>query len=140
MPQPAQWAVLVVLSAAFAALLLWLQAPAALMLGPLLAAIAVAASGGRGELPRRPGGAAAGGLGPLLGAIGVGGSGGQVTLPLSPFVVAQGVVGSMIAKRVPLSIVGDILGPWPLFPLGVLSVVGVSSFIGWLMPRLQMLP
>ncbi len=110
MPQPAQLAALVVLSAALAALLLWLHAPAALMLGPLLAAIAVAASGGR------------------------------VDLPLSPFVVAQGVVGSMIAKMVPLSIVGDILGHWPLFTVGVLSVVAVSSFIGWLMTRLQMLP
>ena len=38
MPQPAQLAALVVLSAVLAALLLWLHAPAALMLGPLLAA------------------------------------------------------------------------------------------------------
>src|SRR5436190_2909359 len=110
MAPAAQWIVLVVLSAVLAALLLWLQAPAALVLGPLLAAIAVAASGGK------------------------------VDLPLSPFVVAQGVVGSMIAKMVPLSIVGDILNHWPLFTVGVLSVVVVSSFIGWLMTRLQMLP
>jgi membrane AbrB-like protein len=105
-----QRAILVVLSAALAALLLWLHAPAALMLGPLLAAIAMSASGAR------------------------------VTLPLAPYVVAQGVVGSMIAKMIPLSIAGDILAHWPLFTVGVLSVVGVSAFIGWLMTRLQMLP
>ena len=39
--------------------------------------------------------------------------------------VAQGIVGSMIAKMVPLSIVGDILGHWALFGVGVVSVVGV---------------
>lgn len=110
MSHSAQRVALVVLSAALAALLIWLHAPAALMLGPLLAAIAISASGAK------------------------------VTLPLAPFVVAQGVVGSMIAKMIPLSIVGDILDHWPLFTVGVLSVVAVSSLIGWLMTRLQWLP
>ena len=59
------------LSAAIAALLLWLHAPAALMLGPLLAAIAFAAGGGK------------------------------VRAASPPFVVAQGVVGCMIAKMMP---------------------------------------
>jgi membrane AbrB-like protein len=66
--------------------------------------------------------------------------GGRVNLPLSPFVVAQGVVGCMIAKMVPLSIVGDILRHWPLFTAGVLSVVVAASFVGWLMTRLRLLP
>lgn len=107
---PVQWIALVVLSAALAALLLWLHAPAALMLGPLVAAIAFAAGNGR------------------------------VQMPLAPFVLAQGVVGSMIAKMIPLSIVGDILDHFVLFTVGVLWVVMVSAFIGWLMTRLQMLP
>jgi uncharacterized protein len=110
MAPAAQWIVLVVLSAALAALLLWLHAPAALMLGPLLGAIAFSAGNGK------------------------------VKMPLTPFVVAQGVVGSMIAKMIPLSIAGDILNHWALFTVGVLSVVLVSAFIGWLMTRLQMLP
>jgi uncharacterized protein len=110
MPQPAQWAILLVLSVALAALLLWVHAPAALMIGPLLAAMAFSAGNGK------------------------------VTLPLSPFVFAQGVVGCLIAKMVPLTIVGDILNHWLLFAVGVLSVVVVSTFIGWLMTRLQMLP
>ncbi len=107
---PLQWIALVGLSAILAALLLWLHAPAALMLGPLLAAIVFAAGNGR------------------------------VKMPLTPFVVAQGVVGSMIAKMIPLSIVGDILDHWALFTFGVLAVVMVSAFIGWLMTRLRMLP
>jgi membrane AbrB-like protein len=110
MPQPVQWAVLVSLSAALAALLLWLHAPAALMLGPLLAAIAFSAANGK------------------------------VKMPLTPFVVAQGVVGVMIAKMIPLSILGDIGRHWELFTIGVLAVVGVSAFIGWVMTRLQLLP
>ena len=44
---PAGWAALVTLSAGLAALLLWLHAPAALMLGPLAAAIVVASNGAR---------------------------------------------------------------------------------------------
>src|SRR6186713_512499 len=102
MPPGVQWVVLVALSAALAALLLWLHAPAALMLGPLIAAIVFAAGNGK------------------------------VTPPLAPFVLAQGVVGAMIAKMVPLSIAGDILRHWPLFTVGVLSVIAISTFIGWL--------
>lgn len=110
MPPGIQWIVLVGLSAVFAALLLWLHAPAALMIGPLLAAMIFTVGNGK------------------------------VTLPLAPFVLAQGVVGTMIAKMVPITIVGDILKDWPLFTVGVLSVVLVSTFIGWFMTRLQMLP
>lgn len=105
-----RWALLGGLSAAFAALLLWLKAPAALMLGPLLAAIVIASGGA------------------------------NLRLPLPPFVMAQGVVGCLIAKMVPLSIVGDIVGHWGLFTAGVLSVVAVSSLLGWVMTRLQVLP
>src|SRR5712671_962699 len=104
------WAALITLSTGLAALLLWLHAPAALMLGPLVAAIVVASNGGK---PR---------------------------LPLPPFVLAQGIVGCLIAKMVPLSIVGDVLSHWFLFTVGVLAVVAISSLLGWLMTRWQVLP
>src|SRR5260370_11217101 len=104
------WASLITLSIGLGALLLWLHAPAALMLGPLLAAIIVASNGGK---PR---------------------------LPLPPFVLAQGIVGCLIAKMVPLSIVGDVLSHWFLFSVGVLAVVAISSLIGWLMTRRHVLP
>ncbi len=105
-----QWSGLIFLSVGVGAVLLWLHAPAALMLGPLLSAMTLAANGG------------------------------QVRIPVSASVVAQGVVGCMIAKMVPLSIAGDILGHWPLFTFGVLSVVAVTSALGWIMTRLQWLP
>jgi len=104
------WAALISLSIGLAALLLWLHAPAALMLGPLMAAIVVASNGGK------------------------------VRMPLTPFVLAQGIVGCLIAKMVPLSIVGDVLSHWFLFSVGVLAVVAISSLLGWLMTRWQVLP
>ncbi len=105
-----QWAVLIVLSAAIAAFLLWIHAPAALMLGPLIAGIVVASSGGK------------------------------VRFPLPPFVLAQGVVGCLIASMIPLSIVDDVLRHWLLFGAGVVLVVAISSLLGWLMTRWQMMP
>src|SRR5215475_6925633 len=105
-----QWALLIALSAAIAALLLWLHAPAALMLGPLSAAMILAARGVR------------------------------VRFPVPAFVLAQGVIGCLIAKMVPLTIVGDILQHWLLFTAGVLFVIAASSLLGWLMTRLRVLP
>jgi membrane AbrB-like protein len=110
LPSALQWAMLVIVSVALAALLISANAPAALLLGPLLGAMALAAGGAK------------------------------LRLPLAPFVFAQGMVGSMIAKMVPISIIGDVVGHWALFSMGVLSVVAVSSFLGWLMTRLQVLP
>ena len=54
--------------------------------------------------------------------------------------LAQGIVGCLIAKMVPLSIVGDVLQHWFLFTVGVLAVVAISSTLGWLMTRWQVLP
>src|SRR5690348_5961043 len=110
MPKAGEWAVLLVLSAAFAAGLLWLHAPAALMLGPLIAAIVVASHEAK------------------------------IRMPLAPFVLAHGIVGCLIAKMVPISIVGDVLRHWLLFSVGVLAVVAISSLLGWLMTRWQVLP
>ncbi len=105
-----RWGVLIALSAGIAAFLLWIHAPAALMLGPLIAGIIVASSGGK------------------------------VRFPLPPFVLAQGVVGCLIASMVPLSIVDDVLRHWVLFGAGVVLVVAASSLLGWLMTRWQMMP
>jgi membrane AbrB-like protein len=105
-----QWLKLVVLSVVIGGLLLWMRAPAALLLGPLLAGVILAANGGK------------------------------VVFPVSLFVVSQGVIGCLIARMVPVSIVGDILGHWPLFTVGVLAVVAASSLLGWVMGRLRLLP
>ena len=48
------WGVLIALSAGIAAFLLWIHAPAALMLGPLIGGIVVASSGGKVRFPLPP--------------------------------------------------------------------------------------
>src|SRR5260370_20015850 len=105
-----QWIGLIVLAVGIGAVLLWLHAPAALMLGPLIAGIVIASGGGK------------------------------VRFPLPAFVVAQGIIGCMIARMVPLSILGDILSHWLLFSAGIVSVVVACSLMGWLMTRLHLLP
>ncbi|MDO8973295.1 AbrB family transcriptional regulator [Reyranella sp.] len=104
------WSALIALTVPVTALMLWLHAPAALMLGPLLSGIVFASWGGK------------------------------VNYPVPVFGVAQGIVGSMIAMMVPLTIVGDILGHWALFTVGVVAVVAASTWVGWQMTRWQMLP
>jgi len=79
-------------------------------------------------------------LGPLIAAMMLAAGGGRVRFPLPPFVVAQGIIGCLIASMVPLTIIGDILDHWLLFTAGVLFVVAASSLLGWLMTRLQILP
>ena len=79
-------------------------------------------------------------LGPLIAGIVVASSGGKVVFPLPPFVLAQGVVGCLIASMVPLSIVDDVLRHWVLFAAGVLLVVAASSVLGLLMTRWQLMP
>lgn len=105
-----QWMLLIALSAAVGTLLMWAGVPAALLLGPLLAGIVITVGGGRLRVPRRA------------------------------FVLAQGVVGCMIAKMLPISLVSEVTAHWPLFLVGVVSVIGFSGLLGWLMTRMDILP
>lgn len=105
-----QWLVILCSSAAIGALLAWVHVPAALLLGPMLAGIAITAAGGTARVPN------------------------------VAFLVAQGIIGCMIAKMVPLSIAGEILSRWPVFVFGVLAVIAVSASLGWLLTRMQVLP
>ena len=79
-------------------------------------------------------------LGPLLAGMAVASGGAKVSLPVPIFVVAQGIVGCLIAHMVPLSIVADVVAHWGLFSFGVISVVAASTLLGWLMTRLRLLP
>jgi membrane AbrB-like protein len=109
-PCASQWIAVLASSAAIGALLAWLRVPAALLLGPMLAGIAIAAGGGTARVPN------------------------------AVFMVAQGLIGCMIAKVAPLAIAGELLGRWPVFAFGVLAVIAVSTFLGWVMTRMQILP
>ena len=106
----AQWAVLLVFSVVFAVALEMLHLPAALMLGPMIAAILLAVSETR------------------------------VLVPSPPFFAAQAVIGALIARGLPASIVGELQKDWLLFTAVILLVVAVSMSIGWLLARWQVLP
>jgi uncharacterized protein len=105
-----QWLVILASSAAAGALLAWLHVPAALMLGPMLAGIAIATHGTTARVPD------------------------------TVFLVAQGIIGCLIGKMAPLTVVGELISRWPVFAFGVLAVIAVSTFLAWVMVRMQVLP
>ena len=106
----AQWIALLACSAAIGAVFAWMRVPAALLLGPMLAGIAFASSGGSARVPN------------------------------AMFLLAQGIIGCMIANMAPLAIAGEILSRWPVFVFGVLAVIAVSTSLGWWMARMRILP
>jgi uncharacterized protein len=105
-----QWTILLAISALLVIVLEWLRLPAALMLGPMIAAIVVAAAEGKLRVPN------------IL------------------FVLAQGVIGCMVARAIRPSILADITADWPLFLAAVLSVIAASAVLGWLLARWRVLP
>jgi uncharacterized protein len=101
---------MLLLSAVFAVLLEALRLPAALLLGPMIAAILVAAVEGSLRVPRLP------------------------------FYVSQAVIGCMIARSITPEIVSTMIQDWPLFLAAVFSVIAASSVIGLLLTRWRVLP
>jgi membrane AbrB-like protein len=109
-PAAAQWMALAALSVAIAVPLVWLKAPAALFLAPMLSAILLCVGGGSIELPSRIA------------------------------VAAQGLIGCMIARMLPPSVVGEMAVHWPLFIAIMLAVIAASGLLGWLAARFRLLP
>lgn len=110
LPRFAQWSVLAAFSALLVALLELAGLPAAFLIGPMVAAIFVA----------------------------IGGSTIRVWRP-SHF-LSQTVIGCLIARAITPDIVGTFLQSWPLF-LGIgSSILAASSFLGWLMGKLKIMP
>lgn len=105
-----RWGGLATASVALVALFGHAGLPAALLLGPMLAAIACALAGF------------------------------GLALPAPPFRLAQALVGLMIARILALPVLQEIAADWPLFLLGVGSVVAASAALGWGMARLGVLP
>jgi uncharacterized protein len=105
-----QWLLLIGLSTVSSAVLVWLQIPASLLLGPMLAGIGLTASGG------------------------------QVDVPNLPFVLAQGLIGCMVANMLPPSLAGEVVRHWSVFAFGVFSVLAASAFLGWVLTRMGVLP
>jgi uncharacterized protein len=105
-----QWAILIILSGFLASALEAIRLPAALLLGPMLAAIIVAIAGSGMRVPS------------------------QLVL------VAQAVIGCMIARSIPPTIIGEILRGWPLFVAVVIAIIAASGALGWLLTRWRALP
>ncbi|RII37890.1 AbrB family transcriptional regulator [Pseudooceanicola sediminis] len=112
------WLALAVLSAALAWALELVHLPAALLLGPMIAAIVMAATG------------ATGGSGPFH----------VMAIPRPLFGIAQSAIGVMIATTIPPETLRDIQQNWQVFLFGVVSVIIVSTTLGYLLAIRQVLP
>lgn len=110
MPRALQWGCLALLSLVLAAPLELAGLPAALLIGPMLAGIAMALAGATIRLPR----------------------------PFFFFV--QVVLAMMIAGTVSPEFVGSFVSNWPLFLAIVLSVIAMSTLCGWTISRTGILP
>lgn len=109
-PPGLQWLLLIVVSVLFAFPLEFADLPAALLIGPMMAAILVGTNGARVRVPR------------------------------PAFSASQAVVGILIASSLTPEIFSSFLVDWPLFLAAVLLTVAASSFLGWLISRWKILP
>jgi membrane AbrB-like protein len=106
-----QWTFLLGLSVFFVVPLEVLHLPAALLLGPMIAAIIIAALGEA-----------------------------SIRVPAVPFILAQGVIGVMIARSLSPSILGEVIKDWPLVFGVAISVMAAANLMGILLTRQKILP
>jgi len=105
-----QWACLLAFSAFFALLLEAVHLSAALLLGPMIAAIMLASVGGR------------------------------IRVNDTVFAATQAVIGCMIGRAIPISILHEATKEWPVFVLGVGSTIAMAALNGWTLTRWRVLP
>jgi membrane AbrB-like protein len=79
-------------------------------------------------------------LGPMLAAVLVAMREGGISVARAPFFVAQGVIGCLMARSIPLPVLAAMTRAWPLFLAVPLSVIAVSTVLGWLLARWRVLP
>lgn len=109
-PVPLRWIALLALSVVVAWLLLSFHVPAALMLGPMIAAIIAATNGARLSV-------------------------GQI-----PFLVSHALIGCMVGRSLDAEILSTFASDWPVFVSVVFAVIAATSAIGYLMARNGTLP
>lgn len=105
-----RWLTLLAGSVLCAALLMWARLPAAILLGPMIAAIALEALGGGVHLPR------------------------------VPLYAAQAVIGCLIARALTPAILAVFVQRWPIFLGVIAAVIAAASLIGAAMTRWRILP
>lgn len=108
--QAVQWFWLCLATGCCVGLLLLLHFTAALLLGSMIAAIALA----RVET--------------------------RVTVPAWPYRLAQGLLGCLIARTMDGATLHELIVHWPIFVLCISAVIGVSTLLGALLARFQVLP
>ena len=108
--QQIRWAGLLAVSVLLAASFDRVGLPAVLLLGPMLAAIALA----------------------VLGL--------DVHVPRPAFIAAQGVIGCLIARGIPGSMSSTLSAHWAVFLVGVLAVTVLANALGWLLARWEVFP
>lgn len=105
-----QWLLLAICSAALGGVFLALAVPGALLIGPLLVAVAAAARGATLRMPKQPA------------------------------ALAQALIGCLIAGSIEVETVGLFLADWPIFLGAVSATVAASSLFGWMVSRWGSLP
>src|SRR5262245_8156467 len=110
LPWAGQWGLLLAGSLLLAALFARAHLPAALLLGPMIAAIILGSNGARLRVPRRA------------------------------VFACQTIVGCLIARSITGDIVTAFLKDWPLLLATVLVIIATSGVLGWLISRWQVLP
>lgn len=105
-----QWTSLVVLSVTLAGVLELIGIPAALLMGPMVAAAICGINGATIRLPR------------------------------ALYYCAQALIGTMIAESISPGILGNLLANAPLFLAIIGSVIGMSTLSGYAISRLGILP
>ncbi len=109
-PNARQWTLLVAASVALAWLLERAAFPAALLLGPMIAAIGTAAGGARLRIPR------------------------------PAFIGAQSIVGCLVARAITAPIVASIVNDWAVMLAVVVSTVAAGAAVGFILTRFGALP
>ena len=110
LPKWLQWTVLLALSLLLVVTFDAMSVPAALLIGAMIAAIALGMSGATIRAPRMA------------------------------FAIAQMILGSVIASAIRIDIVATIAADWLPVAIAVVSTVAASSFLGWSISRLSILP
>jgi len=74
-------------------------------------------------------------LGPMLVAIAFGVSGAPLRVPRWAFLGAQGVVGCLIARAVDPALLVSLAHDWAIITIVVLATVIASAFVGWMLAK-----
>src|SRR6266571_750590 len=76
-------------------------------------------------------------LGPMIAAILVEIGGGAIRLPRLVHFGAQALIGSLIANAFAPGLLATFLKQWPLFICSVLAIIAASSLLGWILGKLR---